>query len=385
MDKFLYDKGYGGLVYQGKHFFGDSFGYRKKTGSVTCGNNDTFHIYKLLEVIGKFKSIMGREDKNINKQYPGGYSSLIKSLFLFLITGILLYGCTGFSPELLSYGEERERIIEDILKRGREFSIRESAEDSLISLLEDPNPQVRMAALRIMESNPSPKIYDAVLTATLDEFEEVSLEAYRILLENWEESRNSVLRGLNSTSASIILTSVTAIGQAESPDDTLYLLTLFSDYREVVRSSASRIYARLGSYENPWFQSLLKHENSLSRLTAVKTLPRFRDPELVPVLMPFILDRDPEIRKAALFGLSEYDTDALPYLHQSLKFSQDDGLRISLLQVVEGISDTASIPVLIGLMDDDNEKISLKSVEILLGMGADQVIPGSDGSVESDE
>ena len=52
-----------------------------------------------------------------------------------------------------------------------------------------------------------------------------------------------------------------------------------------------------------------------------------------------------------------------------------DELRGDVLQIVEGILDSSSIPVLISLMDDRNERIALKSVEILLRYGADRVVP----------
>ncbi|OQY33926.1 MAG: hypothetical protein B6241_06305 [Spirochaetaceae bacterium 4572_59] len=317
-----------------------------------------------------------REDENINKQLSDSCHRYYTSLFFLLaLTILFLVGCAGFTPELLTFDTERERIIEDVLVRGRIYTIRSNKEVALIDLMENPNPEIRLTALKIMESNPSPTIYDAVLRATLDDEDNITEEAFRILDENWEETKKSVLRGLNSTSASLILSSVNVIKRKEYAGYAPYLLTLFSDNRNIIRSAASRTYAGLGSYEDQWFQSLLTHENSISRLTAVETLPRFRNPDLIPAIIPFIGDENPDIRRAALFGLSEYDVDALPFLHETLRFSKDEELRFSVLQIVEGILDSSSIPVLIRLMDDQNERIALKSVEVLLRLGPDVVIP----------
>ena len=240
-----------------------------------------------------------------------------------LITALFcLSGCTGFNPELLSYSGERDQIIEDVLRRGRIYSLRLEDEQAMIDLLEDPDPEVRMTVLKIMENNPSQTIYDAVLRATLDQDDDITEEAYRILLDNWEEARFAAVRGLNALSASIILSAINAISKKESVEDGRYLLTLFSDSRRIIRSSASRNYARIGSFEDPWFQDMLYHEDPVSKLAAVETLSRFGDPRLIPEIIPYIRDSNPDIGKAALFGLSEFDVKALPYLHDVLRFTQ---------------------------------------------------------------
>ncbi len=316
---------------------------------------------------------MSGEGKNINKLF-WHWKRLFSSLLFWLII-LTFYGCSSFAPELLTYGAERERIVEDVLKRGRVYSIHPGDEEALIALLKDPEPEVRLTVLKIMEKNPSQVLYDAILEATLDEEDSVSEDAFRILSEQWEDAHKAAVRGLDGGSVSLILSSVNVISRMNSRDDAPYLLTLFSDSRDVVRSAASRTYARLGDYENPWFQVLLTSQDPVVRLTAVQTLPRFHDSALVPDLIPYVKDPDKNIRSAALFGLSEYDAEALPYLHEALLESEDDELRISLLQIVEGVLEEQSIPVLLQLLEDDNEKIALKSVEILTRLGRSLVVP----------
>ena len=318
---------------------------------------------------------MGGEGKNINKRISSGTILSFHLMTSVFLLPLFFSACSSFSPELFSSANERARIIEDVLKRGRIFSVRPDDEAALQEFLDDPDPDMRMTVLKIMEKNPSESNYDGILRVTQDEEEVVSEEAYRILLEQWESSRKAVIRGLNARSASLLLSSINCISRKEAVDEASYLLTLFSDSRSVIRSAASRTYAKLGSYEYIWFQSMLTHEKYIPRLTAVQTLPRFRNPELIPAIIPYIRDPEQEIRTAALFGLSEFDVKALPYLHETLRFSENDELRLGVLQIVEGILDPSSAPVLIRLMGDENGKIASKSVEILARMGKDDVIP----------
>ena len=317
---------------------------------------------------------MSGEVKNINKLT--GYSKSTGCWFCFLLSILILfYSCSTFTPELLTFSDEKDRIIEDVLRRGRVYTLHPEDEESLIVLLKDPNPEVRLTVLKIMEKNPSQNIYDAVLKATLDDEESVSEEAFRILSDQWEEAHKAVIRGLDSRSVSLLLTSINAVSRKGSVEDAVYLLTLYSDPREIVRSAASRTYASLGDSAHPWFQVLLESVDPTVRMTAVQTLPRFRDPLLVPLLIPYVKDPESSIRSAALFGLSEYDVEALPYIHEVLQRSSDNELRLSLLQIVEGVLDVRSVPVLLQMLEEENRRIALKSVEILVRLGADRVIP----------
>ena len=317
---------------------------------------------------------MEGEGKNINKL--SAYSKrALNPYLIFLPLFLFVHSCSTFTPELLTFSDDKDRIIEDVLKRGRVYTLDPEDEEALVSLLKDPDPEVRLTVLKIMEKNPSQSIYDAILEATLDDEESVSDEAFRILFDQWDQAYKAVVRGLDSDSVSLLLSSINAVSRKKASGEADYLLTLFSDPREVVRSAASRTFAALGDFSNPWFQVLLVSLDSNVRLTAVQTLPRFHDPLMVPVLIPYVKDPENKIRSAALFGLSEYDVDALPFLHVTLLNSSDDELRLSLLQIVEGILDSRSVSVLLDMLEDENERIALKSVEILVRLGADAVVP----------
>ncbi len=313
-----------------------------------------------------FECIMMGEDEKINQR-------LFRVIFPVISLLLLLSSCSVLDPTRLTDEFDRVPILEEILMRDRVYTVRNTDETALIALLEEPSVQVRLAAVRLMEQNPSQEIYDALMTAVLDLDEDVSAEASRVLLDQWEDSYKAVLRGLSSSEAAIVYSSIDLIRKKESQDISVYLLTLFSDTRPSVRAAASRAFVGLNEYEHPWFQSLLNSPRPIVRQTAVETLPRYNNPEIIPSLIAFILDPVPEVRTAALFGISEFDKWALPALHETLRFTANRELKLNVLEIVDGILEPESIPVLVELLSSGDSLIAAKSAEILFRQGPDSV------------
>jgi len=303
------------------------------------------------------------EDEKINRRR-------LSTLFLICSSLIVLGSCSVLDPLSLTLDENRQKIVDEILKRGRLYTIRKQDEAQLLSLLKEKDPNIRLAAVKLMGHNPSQPVYDALITAYMDENEAVSSEAQRILLSSWKDSYKAVIRGLNSNRSGIVYASIDLIRLKQSKEVSLYLLTLFSDERPTVRARASRVFVSLNEYEQPWFQSLLESPNPLVRQTAVETLPRFKNPKIVPSLLKFILDPVSEVRTAAIFGISEFDKAALPALHETVKIGGSRELRLSVLQLIDGIMEPESIPVLVSLLSDEDSVIASKSAEILFREGA---------------
>ena len=268
---------------------------------------------------------------------------------------------------------ERVPILEEILKRDRVYTVRRADEAALIALLDEPSSVVRLATVRLMGQNPSQVIYDALLRAVLDENEDVADEASSVLLGQWEQSYKAVLRGLSSTEPVVVYSSIDLIRQRGWQENSVYLLTLFGDPRPSVRAAASRAFVGLNEYENPWFQSLLNSPRPIVRQTAVETLPRYNNPEIIPSLIAFILDPVPEVRTAAIFGISEFDKRALPALHETLRFTANRELKLNVLEIVDGILEPESIPVLVEMLSSGDSLISAKSAEILFRQGPDSI------------
>jgi len=311
---------------------------------------------------------MVTEDEKINRR--------ITIILLLICTSLMIFSlgsCSVLDPLSLTVDENRQKIVDEILKRGRLYSIRKDDEAQLIALLSEKDPNIRLAAVKLMENNQSQEIYDALITAYTDENESVSSEAQRILLATWENSYKAVVRGLNSNKSSVVYASIDLIRLKQSKEVSLFLLTLFSDDRPTVRAGASRVFVELNEYEHPWFQSLLESPDSIVRQTAVETLPRYKNPEIIPILLRYILDPVPEVRTAAIFGISEFDRAALPALHETVKISGMRELRLSVLELIDGIMEPESIPVLVALLSDDDPSIASKSAEILYRQGAEAI------------
>ncbi|QEN09332.1 hypothetical protein EXM22_15595 [Oceanispirochaeta crateris] len=311
---------------------------------------------------------MIREIEKINRRHLNRFILISFTAMILSVTA-----CSVLDPVRLTYENDRQRIIDEILKRGRLYTIRKSDEKILISLLDDSDPQIRLATVKLMEHNPSPHIYDALVSAVLDENDEVSEESQRILLEDWEDSYKAVIRGLNSSQSAIIYASIDLVRQKGSREESEYLLTLFDNERPTVRANASRVFVALNDYENPWFQSLLESPDPLVRQTAIETLPRFRNPGIIPVLIQYILDPEPEVRRAAIFGISEFDKEALPALHETVRITSRREIRLSVLELIDGILEAESIPVLVSLLSDRDSLVAAKSEEILFRQGPDSI------------
>ena len=306
------------------------------------------------------------EDEKINQRLLRGIYPIISLL-------LLLSACSVLDPSRLTNEYERVPILEEILKRDRVYTVRRADEAALIALLDEPSSVVRLATVRLMGQNPSQVIYDALLRAVLDENEDVADEASSVLLGQWEQSYKAVLRGLSSTEPVVVYSSIDLIRQRGWQENSVYLLTLFGDPRPSVRAAASRAFVGLNEYENPWFQSLLNSPRPIVRQTAVETLPRYNNPEIIPSLIAFILDPVPEVRTAAIFGISEFDKRALPALHETLRFTANRELKLNVLEIVDGILEPESIPVLVEMLSSGDSLISAKSAEILFRQGPDSI------------
>lgn len=304
---------------------------------------------------------MIREDEKINRRHL--------HISILIITLLSLSACSVLDPLRLTFENDRQTITEEILRRDRVFTVRKNDEQILIDLLNEPDPEIRQAVVRLMEQNPSQVIYDALIEAVSDENDIVSEEAQRVVLDQWEDSYKAVIRGLNSPVSRTLYTSIDLIRKKESQDVSVYLLTLFSDPRPTVRASASRGFVALNEYEHPWFQTLLQSPQAIVRQTAVESLPRFRNPEIIPSLIGYVLDPEPDIRTAAIFGISEFDRQALPALHETMLFTANKELRLNVLELIDGILEPESIPVLVNLLSDQDNLIAAKSAEILYRQG----------------
>ncbi len=288
---------------------------------------------------------------------------------VFLAGFSLWGGCQSLDFEALALASERQRLAREILLSRQGIPVKKDDEPLLIELLKDENPEVRLAVLMILEANPSPLGYDAIVDALIDPVEEVRKKAEEILLESWKESYTASVRGLSRPNQAVALSAARLIVKKGRFQDRLYLLTLFDSPNKDLRTVAAQGYAALGNYEDPLFVVALKSEAVLFRETAVETLSYFNSPAVIPLLLSYINDPARSVRFAALFGLANLGQPALETIHKEVLFSRSSSYRLALLEVVDGAQDPISLNTLVTLLDDPDQEVSLKARELLLRQG----------------
>ncbi len=121
------------------------------------------------------------------KKWPAVTASFPKKHLLFFAFSLLLLllalSCSVLDPLSLTREQERLDILDEILLKDRAFHIRRKDQEPLLALARSPNPKIRLAVIKVLENNPSPESYNALVAAMVDEDDTIAREATRILAE----------------------------------------------------------------------------------------------------------------------------------------------------------------------------------------------------------
>ncbi len=292
---------------------------------------------------------------------------------LLLVLGFCM-ACVALDPERLVLDQGRQDLLDEILNRDKTFRIRRRNESRLIALLDSEDSRLRLAVVKLMGANPSPGVYNALVSVLIDEDSEVVKEATRILLGQWDKAEKAVLRALSSPDTLQARAAVRLIRLRGDSAYAPYLLMMLDDSRPELREQAARGYGVLGGFRSSWFQARLASPVGRIRRSAVEIIPLFRDSRFIPFLMDFVSDPDESVVSAALFGLSDFGVKALPPIEKALKEREDRPFRLKLLEVIDGGLNSESIPLLISLLGDGDSLIAQRAERILFRMGS-QALP----------
>jgi len=207
-----------------------------------------------------------------------------------------------------------------------------AAVDTLYLEIDNPNPQVRLAAISALTENKDGR----------------ALESLRYALLNDTELKMELFLDMYKTLGADPVPVLAEILQNEVSQAPLQAITAMGDFG--------------ASTAVPHLVELLSDKDITIRMAAIEALGKIGDPIAIPDLVLLIDDENEEIQKATLGKLG--DAGALPALQTKFNTASEE-LRELILTSAGEIGGDDSVPLLLAAFGDDSFKIQRLAAEIL--------------------
>ncbi|MBD3270967.1 MAG: tetratricopeptide repeat protein [Elusimicrobia bacterium] len=225
------------------------------------------------------------------------------------------------------------------------FSDDRPAVSELVKQLESKKTSVRIEALELLKEHKRPETIPAIIARITDHKSSVRLAAVEALsVFEDDQTRQALTRALKDDDDRVRYAAVTGIRPLACQEILSHLIGMLSDKHDEIRMAAVRAIARIKGRDAI---------NALSQAT--------NDDEL-------------EIRMAALTSLGGYGSAALPVILPHGK-DRHSYIRFTAVHSLREIADESSVPLLCGMIDDDDHSVRVAVVcalGILGGTRADE-------------
>ena len=287
---------------------------------------------------------------------------------------------------------------------------RDTAVPALLSVMNDENAAVRLAAIEALGQQGDPRAIDALLQALRNDTDARVREAAAEALGNIDSPR--AVQGLAAALASEKVAAVRAkiawsLGEIDDPRALDALAGAVRDPEVQVRREAvwalgeletpaavpmvipalrdsdvetrKRAAEALGNLESPDAITALgaatKDADAEVRKQAVEALGDIGDKRALPVLTAAMTDAEVEVRREAVSAIGDLEDleSAPPVLLAALK-DEDREVRKAAAEALGQIEDEAAVPALVPLTRDTNADVKRAAVEALANIGGAQAI-----------
>ena len=222
------------------------------------------------------------------------------------------------------------------------------------------NPGIRISSHRLLRARPSQDSGPRAQPTPKTETGPVDLEHLLGRLESGGQEASRAREALRATPGKVIPSLI-----AQFPGKLLIDSEKLSLERLPPVRSCSAVLdalASIGPTILPSLQPLLRRRDRLVRFFATYLLSALPDPASVVLLARQVADREPLVRKMALRTLRLFrETDLMRAVRrdllQQLEIS-DVRKRVDVCRILGGTGDPAAVPVLIGMLEDEEPKIA---------------------------
>jgi HEAT repeat protein len=291
-----------------------------------------------------------------------------------LVAVLLFFSCRTTTDLVLDDPVFFEDMVDAALN-GEKFKITPEDYPDIRALLQDENPEHRMAGVILASQTGDEALYPDIIDAALDEDSDVSGLAEKLILENRGSFRPFLLDTLNSDDPSRRSGALILLSRLGGEDVVPVLIDFFNDPDPDVRNQASLSVREITGRNNPLLREALDSSDPLTAAIAYRTLGRYTDPDDAPVFISAFASEDPGIRREAQLAALRLGEEGLIFLHVAAgNPGKPYRVRLSALEVIQGLRSTDSLEFLLGLLDDEDERIRLKA-ETILGTYGSEAIP----------
>ena len=286
---------------------------------------------------------------------------------------MLLYSCRSAPDLVLEDPAFRADQVEAAIE-GRQFTITPEDYPEIRKLFSDNRPSWRLAGVILAEQTDSEEFHILIARAALDDDPAVVEKALEVIRSDPEAFLKVFSRMLESDDPETRISALQLIALTGGEDLVPLVITYFDDPDPSVRVQAARTVRVLSDRLNPHLREALESDDPLVRATALRTLGGYGDVRDLPVFIEaFDSDDQTQRREAQLAALRVGET-GLPLLHeQVLDTGAPYRVRLSSLDVLQGLRSPESLEALLILLGDDDERIVAKAQSILGTYGVEAV------------
>jgi len=287
---------------------------------------------------------------------------------------------------------------------------RDTAVPALLSVVNDENVAVRLAAIEALGQQGDPRAIDALVQALRNDTDVRVREAAAEALGNIDSPRAvpGLIAALGSEKVAAVRAKIAwALGEIDDPRAVDALAGAVRDPEVQVRREAvwalgeletpaavptlipalrdsdvetrKRAAEALGNLESPDAISALgaatKDADAEVRKQAVEALGDIGDKRALPVLTAAMSDAEVEVRREAISAIGQLeDLDSAPQALLTALKDEDREVRKAAAEALGQIEDEAAVPALIPLTRDTNADVKRAAVEALADIGGAQAI-----------
>lgn len=267
----------------------------------------------------------------------------------------------------------REALVDPVNQGNYLIKLHDSDYPFLEVMLADPDPQTRMAALKLAEYNLRQDLFIPLLEATLDSIPEISHYAQEILLRNGDSFFPWATSHLEDLDYEYLLPALELLARGDYRKGRRDIIGLFYLESKAVSRAAAKALPALTDLDDPDFLAFQHSENPIERKAYYQILFYYNDPELIPLILEGLDDPDPQVWGMSVSLLYNFGKGIVPYLEEQLE-RNDYRRSLAVIQILEKIRIPEGIPLLVRLTSSSHQSIAQRSAIQLQSYG-EQIFP----------
>lgn len=292
---------------------------------------------------------------------------------VFLVV-LPLGSCTTVKELNLDEPLLEEQVVGQVLA-GIKYGVGEEDIPQIRTLMRDARDDYRLAGLMLALESGSEDLYPDILQAALDENPRIAELAHGKIRIKWAEFYPLAMDLLRDSDPSVRSSGLFLLSELGGDDKIPIIIDFFADVDAETRNQASLSIWKIADRENVLLRKALLSANELVAATAYRTLGHFENTEDIGTFIDGFSSRTARIRREAQLAVLKLKEDALPSLHAAAGDSQMAyRVRLSALDVIGALRSTLSLPFLMALLDDTDDRIATKA-RTILGSYDSEAIP----------